>query len=101
MVKLEIVKKTNQSLVNIILPETGVISPEDLFSITLPDIVQEGLSDKIIILSGRAPVWLFGFLVHFFHPTKAVAVFDPRLNGAVVVATHSPVVKAGEVLKIE
>jgi len=53
------------------------------------------------VLSGRGPVWLYGFLVHFYHPTSAVAIFDPRLGGAVVVESHNQDFKVGDLIKIE
>ena len=53
-----------------------------------------------ICLSGRLPVWLFGALVHHFHPRPYVCVFDPRLGG-VVVATHSTQASLGDVLPLD
>jgi len=76
------------------------LSPEDLKSINPPDAVKNGFSSKVVILSGRGPIWFYGFLIHFYHPTKAIAVFDPRLNGAVIVATHDPSLKVGDVIPL-
>ena len=71
-----------------------LISPEDLQTLQLPP----GINTTIgVVISGRAPMWLYGFLIHELHPTAWVAVFDPRL-GAVVVATHSRVAKIGQVI---
>lgn len=50
---------------------------------------------------GRGPIWLYGFLVHFYHPTVWVATYDPRLGGAVVVESHSPGVEPGDVIPFE
>jgi len=77
-----------------------IISPEDLLDINPPGIIVNGFSGKGIILSGRGPVWLYGFLIHFYHPTKYVAVHDPRLNGAVVVESHTLEVKVGDVIEM-
>ncbi len=77
------------------------LKPEDLREIKPPDPVKNGFSSKIVILSGRGPIWFYGFLVHFYHPTKAIGVFDPRIDGAVVVATHMPELKIGNVIKRE
>ncbi|OKH18640.1 CRISPR-associated ring nuclease Crn3/Csx3 [[Limnothrix rosea] IAM M-220] len=52
-----------------------------------------------VIISGRAPIWLYSYLVHELHPTAWVACYDPRL-GAVVVATHSTQTTIGQVLPI-
>jgi len=76
--------------------EGGITTPQEAFSVSLPEVP----SAKGVVVSGRGPVWLYGRLVHHFHPARWVAVFDPRLNGAVVVASHWPEVKPGEVLKI-
>lgn len=77
------------------------LDPEDLKEIKLPDPVKEGISNKIIILSGRGPIWLYAFMVHYFHPVRAIAIFDPRLDGAVVVESHSNEFKVGKVVKYE
>ncbi len=77
------------------------LDPEDLKDIKLPDPVKEGFSHKLLILSGRGPIWLYAFMVHHFHPCKAVAIFDPRLDGAVVVESHNNEFNVGEVVKYE
>ncbi len=53
-----------------------------------------------VVLSGRAPIWLYAYLVHELHPTAWVACYDPRL-GAIVVATHSRQTQVGQVLPID
>ncbi len=72
--------------------------PEDLKKIKPPDPVKENISNSCIILSGRGPIWLYGFLIHFYHPSKAIAVFDPRLDGAVVVESHTFDYKVGDII---
>lgn len=72
----------------------GVISPEDLRALSPPKV--EG--SKGVILSGRGPIWLYCFLTHFYHPTKFIATYDPRLEGAVIVETHSRAYKIGSVI---
>lgn len=63
----------------------------------LPDIPRGAL----VVVSGRAPIWRYGLAQHKLHgsPAGAVATYDPRL-GAVVVATHSPKYREGQVLDI-
>ena len=73
----------------------GVISPEDLAALPPPKV--DG--SKGVILSGRGPIWLYCFLTHFYHPTKFIATYDPRLGGAVIVETHSVEHAIGSVLK--
>lgn len=72
-------------------------TPEMLPTLALPP----GLDPrKGVLISGRAPVWLYAHLVHECHPTLWVACFDPRL-GAVVTSTHSAVVRVGQVIPME
>ena len=73
----------------------GVLSPEDLVSLTPPKV--EG--SKGVILNGRGPIWVYCFLTHFYHPTRFIATYDPRLGGAVIVETHSVKYAIGSVLK--
>jgi CRISPR-associated protein Csx3 len=74
----------------------GVISPEDLRVLNPPKVN----GSKGVILSGRGPIWLYCFLTHFYHPTKFIATYDPRLQGAVIVETHSTAYLIGTVLNI-
>lgn len=43
-----------------------------------------------IVLSGRLPIWLYVHLAHKAHVFAWLAVYDPRLEGAVVVERHRP-----------
>ena len=65
---------------------SGVFSPEDLRSATLPSELV-GRRQFGLVLSGRGPVFLFATLLHEAHVFAWVAIFDPRL-GAVVVQRH-------------
>jgi CRISPR-associated protein Csx3 len=73
--------------------EGGITTPEEAFSIELPEVPL----NRGVILSGRAPIWFYGRLIHHYHPARWVAVYDPRL-GAVVVQSHTPEVKEGDVI---
>jgi len=55
----------------------------------------------VVIVEGRAPIWRYGMAFHALHgsPAAAVAVYDPRL-GAVVVASHHPDYKEGQIIDI-
>ncbi|HPP96279.1 MAG TPA: CRISPR-associated ring nuclease Crn3/Csx3 [Spirochaetota bacterium] len=46
-------------------------------------------------------MWLYGFIIHHFHPCKAVAVFDPRLGVAVVVESHSKKYSIGDTIDVQ
>jgi CRISPR-associated protein Csx3 len=55
----------------------------------------------LVVIEGRAPIWRYGLAFHRLHgsPAGAIAVFDPRL-GAVIVASHHPNWREGQVLDI-
>lgn len=62
---------------------------------SLPVIPQGAL----VVVEGRAPIWRYGMAMHLLHgsPAGAIAFFDPRL-GAVVVASHHPNYREGQVV---
>ncbi|NJE31238.1 CRISPR-associated protein Csx3 [Thermococcus sp. 18S1] len=72
----------------------GTLKPEELKSLKPPEVK----GTKGVVLSGRGPVWLYGFLVHHYHPTAWVGTYDPRV-GVVVVESHVPGVEPGDVFK--
>ncbi|NLX98469.1 MAG: CRISPR-associated protein Csx3 [Rhodopirellula sp.] len=63
----------------------------------LPEIPRGAL----VVIEGRAPIWRYGRAFHLLHGSAAaaLAVYDPRL-GAVVVASHTPELREGEVLDL-
>ena len=77
---------------------SGLLEPHSLKRTSLP----EGLDmSKGLILSGRGPIWLYGYLVHLSHTFAWVGLYDPRLKGAVVIERHvknSP--ELGEIIKL-
>jgi CRISPR-associated protein Csx3 len=79
-----------------ITTENGIISPTDIKGLKLPNTVDYSQG---IVLEGKAPIWLYGYLVHECHPAAWVACYDSRL-GAVVVATHSPEINVSQVFKL-
>ena len=86
-----------QQLTIALISRDRIITPKDLTTLRLP----HGLDPrKGVVLSGRAPVWLYAYLVHECHPTVWVACFDPRL-GAVITTTHSKLVSVGQVIPLE
>jgi CRISPR-associated protein Csx3 len=78
----------------------GILQPAELRNLQPPDPVREDFAHLGVVLSGRGPVWLYGFLVHFYHPCRFVAIYDPRLQGAVVVDSHAPEIQPGEIIPI-
>ncbi|MBD2181236.1 CRISPR-associated protein Csx3 [Planktothrix sp. FACHB-1355] len=84
--------------------QDGLIVPADLKNLFLPE---EMVWSQGVVIEGKAPIWLYAYLVHACHPAAWVACFDPRLGeptpqsgGAVVIATHTREVALGEVLKV-
>ena len=55
-----------------------------------------------VVNEGRAPIRRYALPLHRLHgsPTAAIAVYDPRL-GAVVVASHDPEFREGQVLDVD
>ncbi|MEM1588671.1 MAG: CRISPR-associated ring nuclease Crn3/Csx3 [Candidatus Bathyarchaeia archaeon] len=91
-IKFKVEEKTEYSIVEFELENN--ITPDILSSLKPPNVNGQ----KGVILSGRGPIWLYCYLTHFYHPTRFIAVFDPRL-GAVVVQSHHPEKKVGEIIK--
>lgn len=95
-------KILSQSFV-IIEVECGSIQPNILKNIKPPDSVLEKFSNKGVILrcgENSMPIWLWCYLVHFYHPAKFVAVFDTRSLKAVVVQDHSGLYAKGDLIEI-
>ena len=68
---------------------TGLLRESDLSTIRLPGATR-GREPHGLILSGKGPVWLYAYLAHMAHAFAWLAVYDPRLAGAVVVSRHRP-----------
>lgn len=62
----------------------------------------EGIhTDKPVGIYGPMPVWLAGALAaELAHAGKALAFYDPKLNGLVVAASHDPGIEVGSVLPL-
>lgn len=73
-----------------------LIEPQDIQELELPEGVD---TSGGVVISGRAPMWVYAYLTHILHPTAWVACYDPRL-GAVVVATHSRSCRIGQVITV-
>ena len=78
--------------------EDGIFIVEELKNINPNSPCQR--FNKGIVLSGRAPIWVYAALVHYFHPAAWVATYDPRLNSAVVVMSHTRGVSPGDILPV-
>ena len=85
--------ETTYTLVDINI-EGGTCDPADLKTLSIPTVK----GNKGVILNGRAPIWVFGTLIHHFHATAWVATNDPRQGGAIVVESHKSGVAVGDVI---
>ncbi|MBA4848976.1 CRISPR-associated ring nuclease Crn3/Csx3 [Emticicia sp. BO119] len=74
------------------------IEPADLKKMIMPDIKK--FYNKGVIISGRGPIWLYGVLIHHFHPTRFIATFEPRLNAGVVIETHETEFHIGDLIDL-
>jgi CRISPR-associated protein Csx3 len=93
------IKKLSNEVVMIHFILKRELEPEDLKKISPPDPIKNNFSDKTIILSGRGPIWLYGFLIHYYHPVKAISIFDPRYNAAIIIESHFKKYKVGDIIK--
>ena len=55
---------------------------------------------ELLVIEGRAPIWRYAQALHKAHGSAAgaIAVYDPKL-GYVVVISHSPKYREGEIRK--
>lgn len=75
-----------------------LIYPEELADIELPRGID---TTGGVVISGRGPIWLHDYLVHELHPTAWIGSYEPRYHSAIVVATHTRLVKIGQVIPLE
>jgi len=73
------------------------VEREETEGLLLPSILEEGL----LILNGKLPLWLFTALARACAGRPALAVFEPRGNQAVVIASRDPAFPVGTVWRIE
>lgn len=81
----------------------GIVNPEELAELLerVEGVIENEDYTGVVIISGRLPVWCYAALVHLLHPAKAIATYDPRLGGSVIVATHTSEFQIGQVVVIE
>ncbi len=81
----------------------GILTPDALPALTeaVEKSVPKEAYQGLVVVSGRLPVWAFAAIVHALHPSKAVATFDPRLGGGVVVESHTTEYTVGQVVSTE
>jgi CRISPR-associated Csx3 family protein len=92
------INRVNEKIVVLEVRLTRPITPEDLREIELPDIH----GNIALIVSGRMPLWLSNVIVQrYSHLVAAVAVYDPKLSGGVVVTSYNPEFQIGQVIPID
>ena len=82
--------------INLLKPQS-LISVEEMWRLELPSELD---GERGLILSGRAPTWLYGYLVGQFGQLPWVACYDIRTKAAVVVSSNVPQVEPGDILAI-
>ncbi|MGI0485878.1 CRISPR-associated ring nuclease Crn3/Csx3 [Pantanalinema rosaneae CENA516] len=74
------------------------ISLEDLKGLSFP----QGLEpDRGIVLEGRAPIWLYGYLTQYCQHLPWIACYEPRLLGAVVAVDRTNSRLVGQVFPLD
>ena len=79
-----------------IVSRDSIIIPQDLATLELPTGIE---SDRGIVLEGRAPNWLYSYLLQALPAMLWIASYDPKY-GAVVVSARSQQVQVGQILEI-
>lgn len=93
-IEFKVIEKEEYTFLHFELKDS--ITPETLLYLSPPKVN----ATKGVVLSGRGPIWLYCYLAHYYHPTKFIATYDPRLGGAVIVESHNPNYKIGDILKL-
>ncbi|MEM4867877.1 MAG: CRISPR-associated protein Csx3 [Ignisphaera sp.] len=105
-------KPSEESIVDKILVDAknGLVvfdlTPNDVVRYTdLPKIIDKVFRElqknkiNVIKITGYGPIWLYSAVVHTVtHLAKAVAVYDVVNRKYVIVVTHSPEYRVGDVL---
>ncbi len=91
-INFKVIEKDEYTIVHFILKD--LIEPQILKELKPPNTK----GTKGVILSGRGPIWIYSFLVHYYHPKKFIAIFDPRIGGAIIIETHSKNYKVGDII---
>lgn len=73
----------------------GIIDPEVLDGLELPNKFQyiQG-----VVIEGKAPIWLYSYLLHECRTNSWVGCYDPKLDGAVIVNSRMQDILVGSVL---
>lgn len=89
--------RTYQTLAINLLQPQNLISVEEMLTLEIP---QELERIQGIILYGRAPNWLYAYLIERLFSYPWVACFDVRSQSAIVVSSKDSSVAVGDILPI-
>lgn len=92
--------QTTVTILHIVLRKA--LEPSDIkYLIEAVKKLQKYFEGELLILSGRGPIWMHMTLGHELgHVFRALAVLDPKLRGAVVVASHTRMIEKGQIVKL-
>lgn len=82
------------------IPPTQSITPDDLPKV-IETIYNYFSREKVdlIKITGRGPIWLYSAITHAIaHLTKAVAIYDAINNHYIIVVSHNPKYKIGQII---
>jgi len=97
VLELRSIATDKYTLIHVQIRGDRFIEPSEMRRVEYPEINPE----KPVVIEGLMPIWLGQRLVsEYVHKCPAVAVYDPRLKGAVIVASHHPDYKLGEIIPI-
>lgn len=97
-IKLNIIDACDEyQILDLRLTENGIVEPSNINDLILPDNID---TRKGVIIYGKAPVWLYSYLIHECHSFSWVATFDPRIGG-IVVQSHNNQRKIAEIIPSE
>ncbi len=74
------------------------LSLNDLKEAVRPQLLNPGLG---IVLEGKAPLWLYGYLAQHCQTVPWIACYEPRLLGAVIAVDRTNTGLLGQVLPLE
>ncbi|QHN06803.1 putative protein AF_1864 [Methanothermobacter wolfeii] len=94
-VDFKIIEKKNYTVVHFELKDK--VTPNILKNMNPPGL----RCSKGVVISGRGPIWLHCYLVHYYHPTSFIATYDPRVEGAIIVESHKKGYETGDVIKVD
>ena len=95
-VRLSLIPAAEDFQILDILMEEGRISPGVLRSLHLPGQID---NEKGVVINGRAPIWLYAYLIGLCRSVPWIATFNPMDGAVVTVARSSKGRSVGDVIE--